>query len=205
VGSRRWPVGTNHLGHFALTNLLLPHITDRVVTIASNAHRKASLDLADLNWERRPYRASAPYGQSKLANLLFILELQQRLTRARSAVLAIAAHPGAARTGLNRHLGPVMGLVAATVGRLVMQSGPAGALPILFAATQDLEGASYVGPDGRGQQRGHPALVGRSAAAQDHVLAGKLWDLSERLTATTFPLARPSGFGDRRHGDPPGA
>jgi NAD(P)-dependent dehydrogenase (short-subunit alcohol dehydrogenase family) len=180
--------GTNHLGHFALTNLLLPQIRDRVVTIASNAHKNAALDLSDPNWERRPYRASAAYGQSKLANLLFTLELQRRLMRAGSPVLAVAAHPGAATTGLNRHLGPMMSLVAATVGRLIMQSGPAGSLPTLFAATQTLEGASYVGPDGRGEQRGHPTLVGRSATAQDDGLAGKLWDLSERLTATTFPL-----------------
>jgi NAD(P)-dependent dehydrogenase (short-subunit alcohol dehydrogenase family) len=180
--------GTNHLGHFALTNLLLPQITDRVVTIASNAHKNASLDLDDPNWERRPYSASAAYGQSKLANLLFTLELQRRLTQARSPVLAVAAHPGAARTGLTRHLGPAMSLVAATVGRLIMQSGPAGSLPTIFAATQTLEGARYVGPDGRGEQRGHPALVGRSAAAQDHVLAANLWDVSERLTATAFPL-----------------
>ncbi|MFD4553919.1 oxidoreductase [Streptomyces sp. NPDC058469] len=181
--------GTNHLGHFALTNLLLPQITDRVVTIASNAHKSASLDLSDPNWERRPYRSAAAYGQSKLANLLFTLELQRRLTQAGSTVRAHAAHPGAATTGLNRHLGPVMKLVAATVGRLIMQSETDGALPILFAATQDLDGASYVGPDGRGEQRGRPTLVPRSATAQDPSLAAELWDLSERLTGTVFPLA----------------
>ncbi|MFF2521181.1 oxidoreductase [Streptomyces liangshanensis] len=181
-------MGTNHLGHFALTNLLLPRITDRVVTVASNAHKGATLDLTDLDWRRRPYRASAAYGQSKLANLLFTLELQRRLTEAGSDVLAVAAHPGAATTGLNRHLGPAMTLVAATVGRLVQQSGAAGALPTLFAATRPLAGASYAGPDGRGGQRGHPTLVGRSAAAQDPVLARELWDVSERLTSTAFPL-----------------
>ncbi|MGW6741809.1 oxidoreductase [Streptomyces sp. NPDC055025] len=180
--------GTNHLGHFALTCLLLPRITDRVVTIASNAHKKATLDLDDPNWRRRRYRASAAYGQSKLANLLFTLELQSRLADARSPLPALAAHPGAATTGLNRHLGPAMSLVAATVGRLVMQSGPAGALPTLFAATQDLEGAAYIGPDGRGEQRGHPTRAVRSTTAQDTDLARKLWTLSEDLTATAFPL-----------------
>ncbi|MFD8967411.1 oxidoreductase [Streptomyces sp. NPDC059568] len=181
--------GTNHLGHFALTCLLLPRITDRVVTVASNAHKKATLDLDDPNWRQRRYRASAAYGQSKLANLLFTLELQRRLTEAHSPLLALAAHPGAAATGLNRHLGPAMTFVATTVGRLVMQSGPAGALPTLFAATQNLEGAAYIGPDGRGEQRGHPTRASRSATAQNPILARKLWTLSEDLTATAFPLA----------------
>ncbi|MGC0208218.1 oxidoreductase [Streptomyces levis] len=180
--------GTNHLGHFALTNLLLPKITDRVVTIASNAHKSATLDLTDPNWERRRYRSPAAYGQSKLANLLFTLELQSRLTAAGSVVRALAAHPGAATTGLNRHLGPAMKAVAAIVGRLVMQSGTDGAQPALFAAVRDLPGASYVGPDGRGGRRGRPTLVSRSTAAQDTDLAARLWDLSERLTATSFPL-----------------
>ena len=182
-------LGTNHFGHFALTCLLLPGITGRVVTVASNAHKGATLDLDDPNWERRPYRPGAAYGQSKLANLLFTLELQRRLDEAGSPLLAVAAHPGAATTGLNRHLGPAMGLVAATVGRLVMQSGPAGALPVLFAATADLAGAAYIGPDGRGEQRGHPVPVGRSAAAGDPLLARRLWDLSEHLTATDFRLS----------------
>ncbi|WP_052864139.1 oxidoreductase [Streptomyces niger] len=180
--------GTNHLGHFALNNLLLPRITDRVITIASNAHKGASLDLSDPNWERRSYRSSAAYGQSKLANLLFTLELQSRLTAAGSTVRALAAHPGAATTGLNRHLGPVMKAVAAIAGRFVMQSGADGAQPTLFAAIRDLPGASYVGPDGRGGQRGRPTLVARSTAAQDTDLAARLWELSERLTATSFPL-----------------
>ncbi|MFJ4922893.1 oxidoreductase [Streptomyces sp. NPDC088725] len=182
-------LGTNHLGHFALTNLLLPRITDRVVTVASNAHKGATLDLDDPNWERRPYRAPAAYGQSKLANLLFTLELQRRLTDAGSPVRALAAHPGAANTGINRHLGPAMSLVASTIGRLVMRGGAAGALPTLFAATQDLPGASYVGPGGRGGQRGHPVLVRRSAAAEDPDLARELWTLSESLTSTRFPLS----------------
>jgi NAD(P)-dependent dehydrogenase (short-subunit alcohol dehydrogenase family) len=174
--------GTNHLGHFLLTTLLLPRITDRVVTVSSIAHRSATLDLADLNWNSRRYRSSAAYGQSKLANLLFTLELQRRLSASGSPVRALAAHPGMAASNLNRHLGPAMTVVAKTVGRLMQQSESAGALPSLYAATQDLPGGSFVGPDGRGQRRGIPALVGRSATANDSDLAQRLWTMSERLT-----------------------
>ncbi|MEW2546338.1 oxidoreductase [Streptomyces sp. NPDC047002] len=176
--------GTNHLGHFALTCLLLPWVTDRVVTVASNAHRGARLSLDDPHWERRAYRASAAYGQSKLANLLFTLELQRLLDAAGRPVRALAAHPGAASTGLNRHLGPVLGAVAAA-GRLVMRSPEAGALPTLYAATRDLPGAEYVGP---GPRRGQPRPARRSGSAADPVLARRLWELSERLTAVRFPF-----------------
>jgi NAD(P)-dependent dehydrogenase (short-subunit alcohol dehydrogenase family) len=181
-------IGVNHLGPFALTNLLLPRITDRVVTVGSNAHRSASIDLDDLNWQRRPYRSAAAYAQSKLANLLFTLELQRRLDAAGSPVRALAAHPGAAATNLNRHLGPLMKAVAATVGRLVMQDAADGARPILYAASRALPGASYVGPAGAREQKGRPTLVGRSAAAADPDLAARLWTLSEQLTDTAFPL-----------------
>ena len=111
--------GTNHLGHFALTNLLLPHVTDRVVTVASTAHRSARLeqgDIADLATAAGRYSPSTAYARSKLANLLFTLELQRRLDATGSAVRAVAAHPGMAASGLNRHLGPVLAAVAATVG-----------------------------------------------------------------------------------------
>jgi NAD(P)-dependent dehydrogenase (short-subunit alcohol dehydrogenase family) len=185
--------GTNHLGHFALTNLLLPYVTGRVVTVASNAHKSASLDLADLNWERRPYRRSAAYGQSKLANLLFTLELQRRLTEAGSPVRALAAHPGAATSGLDRNVGPLLTLAGATVGRLIRQSASAGALPALYAASADLPGAAYVGPDGHREQRGRPTLVGRSPAASDPGLARALWASSEHLTGVTFPLVTDAG------------
>ncbi len=97
--------GTNHLGHFALTNLLFPHVVDRVVTVSSLAHRQGTIDFDDLNWERRSYRRWAAYSQSKLANLLFTLELQRRLTDAGSAVRATAAHPGYASTNLQSHSG----------------------------------------------------------------------------------------------------
>jgi NAD(P)-dependent dehydrogenase (short-subunit alcohol dehydrogenase family) len=179
---------TNHLGHFALTNLLLPYITDRVVTVASSAHRMGRIVVDDLNWERRRYRAWAAYSQSKLANLLFTLELQRRLAAAGSSVRAYAAHPGYAATNLQSHTGnPISSMIMTAANRVVAQSDAQGALPTLFAATQDLPGASYVGPDGFHETRGHPTLVGRSAAATDLDTATALWTASEELTATTFP------------------
>jgi NAD(P)-dependent dehydrogenase (short-subunit alcohol dehydrogenase family) len=183
-------IGTNHLGHFALTNLLLPHVKDRVVTVSSGAHRAGKIDLADLNWERRRYRRWPAYGQSKLANLLFTAELQRRLAAAGSDVRAVAAHPGYAATNLqNRTENLLQNAVMAIGNRVFAQSDEMGALPTLYAATQDIPGNSYVGPDGRGEQRGHPTLVGRSGAAADDQTARGLWDLSERLTGVSFPLA----------------
>ena len=181
---------TNHLGHFALTNLLLPYITDRVVTVSSNAHRMGRIVIDDLNWERRRYRAWAAYGQSKLANLLFTLELTRRLTAAGSPVRAVAAHPGYAATNLQAHTGnPISSAVMAFANRVVAQSDAQGALPTLFAATQDLPSGSYIGPDGFQETRGHPTLVGRSAAATDLDTATALWTASEELTSTSFPAA----------------
>jgi NAD(P)-dependent dehydrogenase (short-subunit alcohol dehydrogenase family) len=183
-------IGTNHLGHFALTNLLLPRITDRVVTVSSGAHRMGRLRLDDLNWKRGGYQRWPAYGQSKLANLLFTLELQRRLSEVGSSVRALAAHPGYAATNLQQHTESRLqdGLMA--IGnRVLAQSDAMGALPTLFAATQDVPGASYVGPDGFAEQRGHPTLVGRSAAASDPEGAAALWTLSEELTGVRFPLA----------------
>jgi NAD(P)-dependent dehydrogenase (short-subunit alcohol dehydrogenase family) len=183
-------IGTNHLGPFALTNLLLPRVTDRVVTVSSGAHRAGSIRLDDLNWERGRYQRWLAYGQSKLANLLFTLELQRRLAEAGSELRAVAAHPGWAATNLQHHTESRLqdGLMA--IGnRLWAQSDEMGALPTLYAATQDIAGGSYVGPDGLAEQRGHPRLVGRSKAASDEETARRLWDLSEELTGTSFPLA----------------
>jgi len=183
-------IGTNHLGHFALTNLLLPQVTDRIVTVASGAHRGGSISLDDLNWQRRTYRRWAAYQQSKLANLLFTLELQRRLTEAGSPVRALAAHPGYAATNLQfRSESRLEDRFAAIGNRLFAQTDEAGAWPTLFAASQDLPGASYVGPDGIGEHRGHPTLVGRSAEASDVEMAKRLWTLSEELTGVKFPLA----------------
>lgn len=183
-------LGTNHLGHFALTNLLLAHVTDRVVTVSSTAHRMGRIDLADLNWERRRYQAWAAYGQSKLANLLFTFELERRLAASGSAVRAVAAHPGYAATNLQSHAeNPFSKLMMAVANRVVAQPDTMGALPTLFAATQDLPGGTYVGPDGFQGSRGHPTVVGCSAAASDTTVARALWEASEALTGTTFPAA----------------
>jgi NAD(P)-dependent dehydrogenase (short-subunit alcohol dehydrogenase family) len=182
-------IGTNHLGHFALTNLLLPNVTDRVVTVASGAHRLGAIDLQDLNWERRGYNAWRAYGQSKLANLLFTAELQRRLGAAGSSVRATAAHPGYSATHLQGNTGSrVQGLAMAFGNRVFAQPDAMGALPTLYAATQDLPGGSYVGPDGIGEMRGHPTIAGRSKAAQDTATAAGLWTLSERLTGVSWPL-----------------
>jgi NAD(P)-dependent dehydrogenase (short-subunit alcohol dehydrogenase family) len=183
-------IGTNHLGHFALTNLLLPRITDRVVSVSSGAHRIGKIRLDDLNWEQGGYKRWSAYGQSKLANLLFISELQRRLTEAGSPVRAMAAHPGYASTNLQSHTGNLVQNAIMAVSNLVIaQSDEMGALPTLYAATQDIPGDSYVGPDGFQEQRGHPKLVGRSGAARDAETARRLWELSEELTGAAFPLA----------------
>lgn len=183
-------VGTNHLGHFALTNLLLPQLTDRVVTVSSNAHRGGSISLDDLNWQRRRYQRWGAYQQSKLANLLFTLELERRLTAANSPVRALAAHPGYAATNLQfRSERGLEDRVMGLSNRLFAQSDEAGAWPTLFAASQDLPGGGYVGPDGLAEQRGHPTLVGRTSAASDVEMAKRLWALSEELTGVQFPLA----------------
>jgi NAD(P)-dependent dehydrogenase (short-subunit alcohol dehydrogenase family) len=181
-------IGTNHLGHFALTNLLLQHVTDRVVTVSSGAHRGGSIRLDDLNWNRGRYSRWRAYGQSKLANLLFTLELQRRLAEAGSELRAVAAHPGYARTNLQHHTESVFHRGVMVITDLAGQSEEMGALPTLYAATQDIPGGSYVGPDGFAEQRGHPRLVGRSKAAQDEETARRLWELSEQLTGTSFPL-----------------
>jgi NAD(P)-dependent dehydrogenase (short-subunit alcohol dehydrogenase family) len=182
--------GTNHLGHFALTNLLLPNVTGRVVTVASGAHRSGAIDFTDLNWERRRYRPWRAYGQSKLANLLFTSELQRRLTQAGSPVKATAAHPGYAATNLQSHSGSQLTAFAMTLGnQLVAQDAASGALPTLYAAVADIPGDSYVGPSGPFGLglRGAPELVHRSAAARDAEVARRLWTVSETLTGVSFP------------------
>ena len=181
--------GTNHLGHFALTNLLLPKITERVVVVASCAHRAGSgLDLSDLDWKRRHYRRWPAYGQSKLANLLFVLELERRLIEAGSAVRATAAHPGFAATNLQSHTGHArIDKIFMAVSKVIAQGADAGAWPTLFAATADVPGGSYAGPGGRSESRGLPTLVGRSSLASDAELAKQLWTASEQLTGVTFP------------------
>jgi NAD(P)-dependent dehydrogenase (short-subunit alcohol dehydrogenase family) len=180
--------GTNHLGPFALTNLLLPHIAARVVTVSSFAHRYGKINFSDLNAQRRYGRWTA-YCQSKLANLLFTLELQRRLDAAGSLVDAQAAHPGYAATNLQGHSTHLVDKAVMVVGnRVLAQRERMGALPILYAATQDLHGGSYTGPRGWQEMRGHPAAAGRSVAATDEDVARRLWDVSEELTGVSFPL-----------------
>jgi len=181
--------GTNHLGHFALTNLLLKQVVGRVVTVSSTGHRFGSIDFEDLNRERKPYRAWRAYGQSKLANLLFTAELQRRLSAAGSPVLAMAAHPGYAATNLSFHSQRRWMDFISTVGnRVLAQDEDSGALPTLYAAVADVPGNSFAGPGGFMEQRGAPKLVGRSNAAQDTAVARRLWDVSEELTGVRFPL-----------------
>jgi NAD(P)-dependent dehydrogenase (short-subunit alcohol dehydrogenase family) len=181
-------LGTNHLGHFALTNLLLPHITGRVVTVASQAERFAHIDFDDLNCEHKPYQQSPAYAQSKLANLLFTAELQRRLSATGSGVLATAAHPGFVATNIYNHVGrPPSGLSAIMI-RLLAQDADMGALPTLYAAVTDIPGNSFAGPRHFAHMRGAPMLIGRSATAQDADLARRLWAVSEQLTGVCFPL-----------------
>ncbi len=181
-------IGTNHLGHFALTNLLLPLVTERVVVVSSEMHRRGRIDLGDLNWERRRYRAWDAYAQSKLANLLFVAELERRLRETGSPVRAVAVHPGYAATNLQSHTGrTAISLLMSIGNRLVAQSDAQGALPTLYGATMDVPGAAYVGPDGFQHLRGHPALGAPSARALDAAMAARLWTLSEELTGVAFP------------------
>jgi NAD(P)-dependent dehydrogenase (short-subunit alcohol dehydrogenase family) len=176
--------GTNHLGPFALTNLLLPHITGRVVSLSSQAERTGKINFEDLNWEHTPYKESKAYANSKLANLIFISELQRRLTAAGSNITAVAAHPGLVATNMT---GQTTGLTNLIV-RLLAQSPADGALPVLMAATADIPGNSFTGPEHLLHMRGGAELIGRSKQAQDPALASQLWDASETLTGVRFPL-----------------
>ncbi|MGY1743124.1 MULTISPECIES: oxidoreductase [unclassified Blastococcus] len=186
-------LGTNHLGPFALTCLLLPHVTDRVVTVASTAHRMGGLDVDDLNWRRRPYSPTGAYAATKLANLLFTLELQRRLTAAGSRLRALAAHPGYAATELQSRTGNrAWNGVMAVANRVVATSAAEGAVPTLFAATADLPGGGYAGPSRLAETRGAPTLVGRTPQASDPALAARLWARSAQLTGVDAPASLPA-------------
>jgi NAD(P)-dependent dehydrogenase (short-subunit alcohol dehydrogenase family) len=177
-------VATNHLGPFALTCLLTPRITDRVVTVSSEMHKRGHIDPDDLSGENRPYDAFQAYCDTKLANLLFTFELQRRLTRAGSSVRSMAAHPGLSKTNLASHVTGLSGLGQKILVSLFAQDAEHGALPTLYAATAELPGGSYAGPDGPGERRGHPTIVQASQAARDSDLARRLWDASAQLTGT---------------------
>lgn len=187
-------LGTNHLGHFALTSALLPRVTGRIVTVASQAERMSRLDVArttprHLDWHDRPYDASRAYADSKLANLLFTLELDRRLRTAGSTVRALAAHPGLVVTAIyDRHDGRRPGLWDRLLP-IVGQSPEAGALPVLMAATADLPGGTFTGPQHLLHMRGGAEAIGRSARARDVELAQALWTASEQMTGVRAPLA----------------
>ena len=184
--------GTNHLGHFALTGLLLeamlPAPGSRVVTVSSNGHRVGRIDFADLQSEQRYSRMTA-YAQSKLANLMFTYELQRRLAAAGAPTVALAAHPGNAFTDLTRHLPAVLQSAYPAVGGLFGQSAAMGALPTLRAATDPAAaGGQYYGPGGLAQVKGYPVRVSSTARSRDEGVQRRLWAESERLTGVTYPV-----------------
>ena len=184
--------GTNHLGHFALTGLLLEAMLavpgSRVVTVSSQGHRAGRINFADLQSERRYGRVSA-YAQSKLANLMFTYELERRLRAAEAATVAVAAHPGSTSTELVRHWPGLLQTAYAATGGLVNQSPPMGALPTLRAATDPAaRGGDYYGPGGLGQLKGYPVRVSSNGRSHDQDAQRRLWAESERLTGVTFPV-----------------
>ncbi|MCE0762681.1 oxidoreductase [Pseudonocardia kujensis] len=184
-------IGTNFLGHFALTGLLLPRITDRVVTLSSLMHRIGRIDLDDLTWQRRRYQRWLAYGQSKLADLMFAYELQHRFVAAGSLLRSTAAHPGYAATNLQTRTGTVQDRFMAAANRVVAQDAAGGALPTLYAATvPDLPGGTYVGPGGPGETRGAPVPVGSSRASHDRAVQRALWEQAEALTGVSIAVPR---------------
>jgi NAD(P)-dependent dehydrogenase (short-subunit alcohol dehydrogenase family) len=188
--------GINHLGHFALTGLLLdliPKTADsRIVTVSSAGHHMGGpINLDDPHWQKRPYNRTAAYGHSKLANLMFTYELHRRLPEA--GPLATAAHLGGADTGGSRsamsHSSALTRTAFAAIRPLLLQSPAMGALPVLRAATNPTaHGGQYYGPRGFMQSKGYPKVVRSSAASYDTATHRRLWDLSEELTGITFPL-----------------
>jgi NAD(P)-dependent dehydrogenase (short-subunit alcohol dehydrogenase family) len=184
--------GTNHLGHFALTGLLLGRLlaspAPRVVTVSSLMHRRGKIDFDDLQGEHSYSRWGA-YQQSKLANLMFCFELQRRAVAAGTALLSLAAHPGYAATNLQAAgTDRFYERWSMAIGnRLFAQSAEMGALPTLYAATYpDLPGGTYIGPGGRGEQRGYPNVVTAAAKAYDEEASRRLWELSETLTGVRY-------------------
>ena len=194
-------LGVNHLGHFAFVGQVLPMVlaaeAGRVVVVSSTLHRMGRIDLDDLNWETTRYQRWPAYGRSKLANLLYVLELQRRLDAAGSTAIAVGAHPGYTRTALQT-TGPTMqgglsgavtGLLSQVANLVVAQPASRGVLPQLYATVApDVAGASYWGPDGPVEVRGFPAPASRSPAALDGEVARRLWKISETLTGVSYDL-----------------
>lgn len=188
-------IGTNHLGPFVLTGLLLDSLraapAARIVSVASVAHKTTKgLDLENLNWERGPYKKGDAYGKSKLANLLFTFELDQRLRKVNFPILAAAAHPGYSATSIGDGAtqGSFFASLAMRLGNfLFAQSASKGALPTLYAATMpDVQSGDYIGPHGFLEFAGYPVKVGRRPTARDAQTAAALWALSETLTDTRY-------------------
>jgi NAD(P)-dependent dehydrogenase (short-subunit alcohol dehydrogenase family) len=185
--------GTNHLGHFAFTGLLLDRLLpvdgSRVVTVSSVGHRiLAAIHFDDLQWERSYNRVRA-YGQSKLANLMFTYELQRRLAHKGAPTTALAAHPGGSDTELTRYIPGLLKPAVDVVWPLLSQSAEMGALPTLRAATDPAaQGGQYYGPDGIGEQRGYPKVVRSSKQSHDQALQRRLWEVSEELTGVVYPV-----------------
>lgn len=185
--------GTNHLGHFALTGLVLERMMgvdgSRVVTVSSLGHRvRSDIDIYDLHLHQN-YDPVTAYCRSKLANLLFTYQLQHRLAASGCATIAVAAHPGTSRTELARHSPARIRFGFNLFGPLLFQSAEMGSLPILRAATDPaVHGGDYYGPGGIGEVRGRPRLVRSSALSQREWLQHRLWAASEELTAITFPI-----------------
>lgn len=192
-------IGTNHLGHFALTGLILPLMPTeepaadaRVVNVASMAHRLGSVDPDDLDFKRRKYTPWAAYGQSKAANLLFTSELARRARYAGLSLTALAAHPGLSATNLTS-AGPLAGrprplqVVSSALTRVLGQGAEQGAWPQLYAATAlGVHPDDYFGPARMRQTRGYPKAVDRAPAVTDPDLARRLWNESERLTGVSY-------------------
>ena len=191
-------IGTNHLGHFALTGLLLPTLlaapAPRVVTMSSEAHWIGKIRFDDLQFEHG-YNNWRAYGQSKLANLMFCFELARRAAEADTALVSVAAHPGYAATNL-QFAGPAGRLERAVMvvgNKVIAQSADMGALPALYAATvTDLPSGSFVGPDGLLGGRGHPHVVSAAAKAYDAEAWSRLWELSGQLTGVTYEFTAPA-------------
>ncbi|MXP24141.1 SDR family NAD(P)-dependent oxidoreductase [Gordonia sp. HNM0687] len=182
-------MGTNHLGHFALTALLLPTITDRVVTLSSGMHQIGRIDLDDLNWEKRKYRRWRAYGDSKMANLMFGKELAERLAAAGSSATSMIAHPGYAATELQGRSETVEDVFMKFGNKIFAQSAAGGALPTLYAATSpDAANGMFYGPTELFGSRGAPGVSGYRKRADDTAFRGELWALSEQLTKTEFAI-----------------
>jgi NAD(P)-dependent dehydrogenase (short-subunit alcohol dehydrogenase family) len=175
-------LATNYLGPFVLTNLLLSHITDRVVTVSSQAHRVGHPHLLDLNFKTRDYGALTAYAESKLYVSMFALELQRRLEADGSQVRSVIAHPGVATTNLLAHRRFMGAMMRSRTMQLFVNDPQQGALPTLMAATADVPGGSYVGPVGMAGAKGEPRIGKASRTARNAATASKLWDITVSMT-----------------------